>query len=648
METGGALNDGQKKAAETLEGAVLILAGAGAGKTRTIVSRMANLIKQGVAPGSILAITFTNKAAAEMRERVAKVLEGMDEINLPISSGERPFVSTFHALGVHILRENSKVLDLPRHFTIYDRTDSKGAVREALKEAGLDPKEFDPGHLLGVISREKSNAVSLDEFRIREGGEYFGTTVAKVWERYEKILKRDKALDFDDLLIEANRLLEDGKILSHYRNIWQYVHVDEYQDTNHIQYLISKKLAGLNGNICVVGDVDQNIYSWRGARLRNILDFEKDYPEAKVIILEENYRSTKNIIAVSNLIIGKNKYRKKKTLFTKNKSGEAISIFEASDEGGEAAFVAHKVKELISSGTSPSEIAVLYRANFQSRILEEVFISENISYQLVGTRFFERKEVKDVLSFLKAALNPESLADIKRIINIPPRGIGKVSFLKIASGKVDSLPPKTKEKYSDFLRILAEIKKKMGQVKVSETVRFAIKISGIYASLKNGSDEELERFENIMELVSLSTKYDRQEPLVGIENLLTDAALESDQDELQNKKEGVKLMTVHSAKGLEFDCVFVVGLEENLFPHHRAKEGALLPEESEEERRLFYVALTRARKKIFLSFANTRAIFGAREVNLPSEFLIDIPENFLQKEDGFYEYRGKPIREIQF
>jgi len=647
MTHSNSLNDAQKIAAETLGGPVLILAGAGAGKTKTIIERIGNLISKGIPPHQILAITFTNKAASEMKERVEKLLSS-PAMSLPISSAERPFVSTFHSLCVHILRENSKTIELPRHFAIYDKSDSKQAIREALKNKGFDPKKFDPGKILSIISREKGSGTTREEFEEREGGEFMGKVVSSVWREYENILKKDKALDFDDLLLEANNLLKTEEILSKYQKIWKYIHVDEYQDTNKVQYLITKKLASKFKNICAVGDIDQNIYSWRGARLKNIMDFEKDYPEAKVILLEENYRSSKNIIDVANIVIKKNQFRKDKNLFTKKPAGEMISIFEALDESAEAHFVASKVKDLIKNGVSQEEVAVLYRANFQSRALEEAFISQGLEYQLVGTRFFERKEVKDVLSYIRASINPESFADLKRIVNVPARGIGKVSLLKIFEGKESLLPKGTLEKYIDFKNILSKIREKIGVEKTSEIVKFAIKESGLEKMFEGKGDEDLERLENIKELVTLATKYDFLPSEDGVEKLLTDAALESDQDDLNKKKSGAKLMTIHASKGLEFDYVFITGLEDGLFPHERSSNEDLTPEESEEERRLFYVALTRARKKVFLSYTQIRTLFGSRQINAPSEFIIDIPDEFLEREEFEYENSKNPIFSIEF
>ncbi|MBX4198078.1 UvrD-helicase domain-containing protein [Candidatus Parcubacteria bacterium] len=635
------LNIPQRDAVLHKDGPLLILAGAGAGKTKTITYRILHLIKQGVAPQDILAITFTNKAAKEMRERIEKLLAEDKELNLPVSFKDKPFMSTFHSLGVHILKENSRLIDLPRHFGIFDKNDSKRAVKEALEESGLDPKQFEPGKIMNAISREKGNLNTVETFSQSAGNQYFPRIVADVWQRYEKILKKEKALDFDDLLLKTVLLLRRNKeVLERYQNIWKYIHIDEYQDTNKVQYTISKLLGEKTRNICVVGDIDQMIYSWRGADIQNILNFEEDYPEAKVVVLEENYRSTQTILTAANRAIEKNKNRREKKLFTKQAEGDRIGVFGGYDEADEAEFISEKTQELIKKGVAPRDIAVLYRANFQSRVLEEAFLSNSLPYQVLGVRFFERKEVKDILSYLRAALNEDSLTDIKRIINVPARGIGKVTLLKLFAGQKDTLPAATREKINTFFNILGAIKQTASTSKPSDTIKYILKVSGIEQTLKASKlDEDLERLENIKELVTLATRYDNEPASAGasageggIESLLADAALASDQDDMIKDQNAVKLMTIHASKGLEFDYVFITGLEENLFPHKRmgtSNEDVDL----EEERRLFYVAVTRARKKLFLTYAGMRTIFGSKQVNIPSEFMIEMDEELIQSED---------------
>lgn len=624
------LNAAQRQAVLHKEGPLLILAGAGAGKTKVITHRILNLIVNGVAPEQILAVTFTNKAAKEMSERVKSLFE-----KTATESGagmNRPFVSTFHALGVYILREQGRLLGLSRHFTIFDRNDSMQAVKEAMRLEELDPKQIEPKKILSGISRQKGNGRTSREFAQSIGNDYYPGILARVWERYEDILKKENACDFDDLLLKCLKLLEQNEVVrQYYQQKWRYVHIDEYQDTNKVQYAMARYLTGKELNLCVVGDIDQNIYSWRGADIENILSFEKEYPEATVITLEQNYRSTKTILSASNTIIKKNKRRREKNLFTDNEQGEQITVAGLYDEGGEARYIAGKAGTLIEGGTEPRDIAVLYRANFQSRALEEAFITNDIPYQVLGVRFFERKEVKDMLSYIKAALNPQSTSDLKRIINVPTRGIGKVTILKVLEGKEEGLPSAMRQKVFAFKDIL----KRLGEFALispaSETLKFALRESGLEASLKAGDDEDLERLENLRELVTLAIRYDTLPPEEGIAKLLEEAALASDQDELKEDRNAVKLMTVHASKGLEFDYVFVSGLEEGLFPHKSLSEDRI---DDEEERRLFYVALTRARKKVFMTFASTRTIFGSREMNIPSEFITDIDEDLVEAENA--------------
>jgi DNA helicase-2/ATP-dependent DNA helicase PcrA len=643
------LNERQKEAVLQTKGPVLIVAGAGAGKTKTITHRILNLVHQGVVPSEILAITFTNKSAHEMRERMEKLLQNDRTLNLPIYSLDRPLLCTFHSLGVRILRENAAILGLSRNFTIYDKSDSKRAIKEAIEACNIDPKQFDPGKLQNIISRQKGDGVTPAGFREKMGKEYAQSIIGRVWEQYESILHREKSLDFDDLLLKTLSLLrENENIRAHYQNTWKYIHIDEYQDTNKVQYLISRILAEKNRNICVVGDVDQNIYSWRGADIQNMLSFEEDYPEAKVVMLEENYRSTQNILNVANTIIKKNKLRKEKILFTKNPIGDKIGIFQGYDESDEAYFIAHKIQTLIQNGAKAEEIAILYRANFQSRIIEEALLHYEVPYHVLGTRFYERKEIKDALSYVRAALNPDSLSDIKRVINVPARGIGKVTIVKMFSGQEAALPAATLAKIKNFRNLLTEIAQNVAIKKPSEVFTELIKKTGLDTSLDDGTDEGTERVENIKELVTLATKYDDMPLPTGIEKMLEEAALASDQDSLIKKQtNAVKVMTVHAAKGLEFDYVFITGLEENLFPHKRLGEQNQSEQDNEEERRLFYVALTRARKKLFLCYASIRTIFGSKQMNVPSEFLSDLDEALVE-EEFWQNGEDRPFKTIRF
>ena len=623
------LNQAQKDAVLHENGPLLILAGAGAGKTRVITYRIAHLIKNGVAPENILAVTFTNKASKEMAERINELLTSHADFGIGLGRSGRPFVKTFHSLGVHIIKDNAELLGLPKRFTILDTSDTKKMIRDAILEIGEDPKEHEPRKIQSIISKQKGEMITVEEFEtLTHKYNYTGEVAGKVWRIYERKLRNEGALDFDDLLIKSVEVLEKNpNVLRKYQDKWQHIHIDEYQDTNEVQYRMTKMLAHAHKNICVVGDIDQNIYSWRGATIKNIMNFEKDYPDAREIVLEENYRSTQNILQAANEIIAKNKKRKEKNLFTKNGSGEKIAVYQGIDEYDEAKFIARKSLEFIKNGTAPDEIAVLYRANFQSRVLEEIFLEQNIPHQVIGTRFFDRKEVKDVLAYIKSAMNDRDFTNMSRVINVPKRGIGEKTLEKIAAGQESELPPAMQAKFYAFKKFLAEIREEMKTKKPHEIITLVVKKSGMEDELKKEGEEGAERLENIRELASLAKKYEEMPADEAIEKMLEDVSLSSDQDELDKNNGGVKLMTVHAAKGLEFDYVFVTGLEEGLFPHKKFDDGKT---DDEEERRLFYVAVTRARKKLHLTYASFRTIYGSKEVNAPSEFLGDISENIVE------------------
>ncbi|MFA7192225.1 MAG: UvrD-helicase domain-containing protein [Candidatus Paceibacterota bacterium] len=627
------LNEKQKEAVLQTEGPLLIVAGAGAGKTKTLTHRIVHIVHGGVKPENILAVTFTNKAAKEMRERVIGLLSQRENGAPAGGHSGYPFVSTFHALGVRIIKENAHLLGLTKHFVIADDDDCMKIIKESLKTRDIDPKQYEPRKIKSIISRAKGDFINIDKFsnEVKSG---FESVVATIWRDYERTLKSEKALDFDDLLIETVMILKKyPEVKLHYQNQWQYIHVDEYQDTNEVQYEMVKLLVGPRENICVVGDTDQNIYSWRGANIKNMLHFEKDYPKTVIVMLEQNYRSTKNIIEAANNVINKNVFRVPKTLFTEKETGEDITIYEAFDEIYEGQYVANQIHELLREN-KPEDIAILYRANFQSRVLEEAMLSKNIPYQVLGTKFFDRKEIKDVLSYLRAALNRDSLSDIKRVINTPARGIGKVTLVKLFSGGINDLPASMQMKISNFYNLLDEIHEYAMVNKPSEIIKFIIERSGLEEELKKGTSDDLERLENMKELVTLAIRYDGFDIEEGIDKILEDAALSSDQDSLINKPKpgGVRLMTVHASKGLEFKYVFITGLEKDLFPHSRPGGGK--KEDSEEERRLFYVALTRAEKKLYLCYASLRTIFGMKQVNTPSEFLEDIPSHLVEYDRG--------------
>jgi len=628
------LNEPQRQAVLHTEGPLMVLAGAGSGKTRVITHRIVHLIHQGIAPHNILAMTFTNKSAGEMRERAIALTKKYPPSDRAVIDS-MPVVTTFHALGVRLLREFHEAVGLRRHFTIYDRSDSQKAVKQGIEQAGYNPKEFEPRKILSMISRAKGDAMTRLAYS-DAASSFLEEVVAQVWEKYEDILHKEQSLDFDDLLVKMLRMLEDNKtVREQLQQRYQYIHVDEYQDTNKVQFRIAELLAGDAHNICVVGDIDQNIYSWRGADIKNVLQFERHFPNSTTILLEENYRSTQTIIAASNDIIKKNKNRVEKNVFTNNTQGDKITLYAGMTGYDEAEYVALTAKSLIADGAEPSSIAVLYRTNFQSRALEEAFLNFEVPYQLLGTKFFERREVKDVLSYLRLALNPGSNADLSRVINNPTRGIGKVTMLKVIAGDRASLNAGAIAKVQKFDNIMMDIAKAASEKKLSDTIKFIMKRSGLEEQfIEEGTEEAMERIENLRELVTLASRFDTVDPNEAIEQLLETAALQSDQDEIKDKEElnAVRLMTIHAAKGLEFAYVFVTGLEEGLFPHERIDDGKT---DNEEERRLFYVALTRAEKKIYLTYAHMRTIFGQQKVNLPSSFINDISKDHVEAADPF-------------
>ena len=616
------LNQAQREAVLHTEGPLLIVAGAGAGKTKTLTERIVHIISKGIRPENILAITFTNKAANEMRERVHAALEKKH-------IDESPTVTTFHRLGALIIRENAAHFGLTKHFTISDEEDGRSIIRECMREFGIDPKQLEPKKIKTIISNSKMNGFTPDTLGSSAGNQT-ESEAARIWRSYEEKLKLSKSVDFDDLIVKPVRFLETNKnILEQYQNRFQYIHVDEYQDTNDMEYRIVKLLAGEKKNVCVVGDTDQNIYSWRGAKIKNMLHFDRDFPGAHTVFLEENYRSTPHILNAANAVISKNTVRVAKNLFTRKPDGEKISRYEAFSEIDEAAFVARESAKLIDEGIEPEEIAVLFRANFQSRVIEEAFLMAAVPYRVIGTRFFERAEVKDVLSYIRAAINRDGLADVKRSINTPKRGIGDASIIKIFAGMKDGIPPKAKKAYEEYTRILDKILIASESKQPSEIIRYVLEESGLKADYENEGEQGIERIENVGELATIASLYDALPHPDGLLKFLEDAALRSDQDEVSEKNNGVRLITAHASKGLEFKVVFIVGMEEGLFPHERSMRAVKI-EDAEEERRLFYVALTRAKEKIYISHASQRTLFGQRNIAIPSQFLYDIPEDLIE------------------
>jgi DNA helicase-2/ATP-dependent DNA helicase PcrA len=610
------LNPQQKEAVLHREGPLLIVAGAGAGKTKTITHRIAHLIHEGVHPRAILAVTFTNKAAGEMRERIKKLLP---------ETGGSPLIATFHSLGVRLLREFHSEIGLPRGFSIWDRDDSTRAIKRILER--MDVGEWTPRNILSAISRLKGDGTTPSEFALRVQS-MRDRTIAHAWQSYEEELQREGSLDFDDLIARTVTLLRDRPaVLALLQNRWQYVTIDEYQDTNVAQYTIARALAGERKNICVVGDPDQLVYSWRGADMTHLLSFEKSFPGTKVVLLEQNYRSTRTILTGANAVIAKNTNRVPKNLFTENPTGDPITLYGARTEIDEAWYIAQTAAKLIERGTPADEIAVLYRENFQSRALEEAMLAFGVPYRVLGTRFYERKEVKDVLSYLRAAMNPNGTADLARIVAVPPRGIGKTTLAKIRAQQDASLPAGTRAKVAQFRDLIVKIQHAINTLSASDAVRYCVEATGIEAMYKQDKENGEEHLNNIRELVNLAVRYDSEQSPSGIERLLEEAALESDQDQLSEKKKAVALMTVHASKGLEFDAVFVTGLEQGLFPSLRENDSS---RDAEEERRLFYVAMTRARTQLFLTYASARMKYGSREYTLPSEFLSDIDTRLIR------------------
>jgi DNA helicase-2/ATP-dependent DNA helicase PcrA len=629
------LNEKQRQAVLSPEGPLLILAGPGSGKTKTITHRIAYLIRQGAHPEEILAVTFTNKAAGEMAERIRELLS--PRLSSSVLPPSLPFIGTFHAFAARILRAHAEKIGFLPGFTIYDKDDALGLIKEVMKELSINPKQFAPGMIAAVVSGLKNELLTPERYGEEQDiSELFPRTVFSVYEAYQKRLFESNAMDFDDLLMHLCALFEKRPdVLSSYQQRFRYLNVDEYQDVNHAQYVMARALAKSSRNIAVVGDDAQAIYGFRGADIRNILNFEKDWPDAKVIILDQNYRSTKTILDAADTLIAKNPLQKKKRLWTARKEGERIILAALGDERGEAEFVAVKTKEILQSGQKAENIAVLYRTNAQSRVLEEKFLEEDIPYRLVGgVRFYQRKEVKDIVAYLRAAANPRDFASIKRIINVPARGIGKktlLGYLASASGaEADALQSENNPALARFAALLADLRKKMTSDPPAFFFQNLLKKIGYREYLNDRFANSDERWENVEELINLARSYDDFPPPEGSLKLLEDVALLSESEEsLRGKEppEAVSLMTVHAAKGLEFAAVFIVGMEEGIFPHGRSLFN---PAELEEERRLCYVGITRAKEKLYLSFAARRASFGSIQANPPSRFLSEIPPDLIE------------------
>lgn len=617
------LNEQQKKAVLTTEGPLLVLAGAGSGKTKVLTTKIAYLIKEkGINPYNILAITFTNKAANEMKERVEMML-GDESRNIQIS--------TFHSFGLSIIKKNYNLLGLKSNFTIIDSDDSLSTIKRILKELNYDPKFFNPKTIRNKISSAKNEMMNPDDFEKYCNSEFDNVT-NEVYREYQNKLKINNSLDFDDLLLLPIILFRENKdVLEYYQERFKYILIDEYQDTNKVQYELTKLLSKKYNNICVVGDPDQSIYGFRGSNYKNILNFEKDYKNSKVILLEQNYRSTKRILKVSNDIIKNNTKRKEKALWTDNIDGERIVYKRCNDEKDESRFVVNNIKELIDKNTPLSEIAILYRTNAQSRNIEEALLKENIPYKVVGSfYFYNRKEIKDLICYLKLIYNTDDDISLERIINVPKRGIGLKTLESITvranSENKSMFEAIDSGKELVFKNLILEIKEKQPSLSLTELVDLILDKSGIRKELEQeDSIESRSRLENLEEFKSITKNFEDSYGIISLEEFLDEISLVSDMSEHQNDTNVVTLMTVHSAKGLEFDNVFIIGLEENIFPHSMC----ITSNDIEEERRLCYVALTRAKKNLVLVNAKKRLLYGKDNYNPVSRFIEEIDKDDL-------------------
>ncbi|XYR60453.1 DNA helicase PcrA [Bacillus amyloliquefaciens] len=655
------LNPVQQEAVKTTDGPLLLMAGAGSGKTRVLTHRIAYLMaEKHVAPWNILAITFTNKAAREMKERVESILgPGADEI----------WISTFHSMCVRILRrEYIDRIGINRNFSILDTADQLSVIKGILKERNIDPKKFDPRSILGSISSAKNELIEPEEFAKTAGG-YYDQVTSDVYTDYQKKLLKNQSLDFDDLIMTTIKLFERvPEVLEFYQRKFQYIHVDEYQDTNRAQYLLVKQLAARLENICVVGDSDQSIYRWRGADIANILSFEKDYPSANVILLEQNYRSTKRILQAANEVIKNNSNRKPKNLWTENDEGIKLSYYSGDNEFGEGQFVAGKIYELHSSGRRKlSDIAILYRTNAQSRVIEETLLKSGLNYNIVGgTKFYDRKEIKDILAYLRLVSNPDDDISFTRIVNVPKRGVGATSLEKIASyAAMNGMSMFQAVKQVDFIGVSAKaanaldgfgamienLTNMQDYLSITELTEEILEKTEYREMLKaEKSIEAQSRLENIDEFLSVTKNFEQKSEDKSLVAFLTDLALIADIDQLDEKeeesggKDAVTLMTLHAAKGLEFPVVFLMGMEEGVFPHSRS----LMEEaEMEEERRLAYVGITRAEEELYLTNAKMRTLFGRTNMNPESRFIREIPGDLLENLNEKKTPRMQPGRKVQ-
>jgi DNA helicase-2/ATP-dependent DNA helicase PcrA len=633
------LNDKQIEAVRAINGPVLILAGAGSGKTRALIHRIAYLIASGIKPESILAVTFTNKAAGEIKERVHKLLQTASH---SLQTG--PWLGTFHSICLKILRREAEKIGYGRGFVIYDTDDQISLLKNVMRDLNMDIKKFNPKAMLGKISKLKSELIGHEEFA-DSAKEYIEKILAPVYAGYQTALKQSSAMDFDDLIMLCVSLFQKNpETLKKYQEIFKYILIDEYQDTNHSQYVWANLLAQKHRNLFVIGDDYQSIYQFRQADIRNILDFEKDYPEAKVIMLEQNYRSTQNILTAANNIILNNKEQKHKKLWTKNTKGAKIILKENADQRKEGQFLAETIRNVVKQDFRPDQITVLYRTHAQSRSVEEAMLKYGIPYKIIGgINFYQRREIKDVLAYAKLTLNPNDKISLDRIYDVPARGIGNALFQKaktiMCEGGFDNFMTLTQKLTADHgfnkrqigalknLGLLIEtLNQRSKETSVSELIKLIIKKTNYEQYIKDGSREGEERWENVKEIFTAANKYEEIPAPEGLENFLAEVALIQDTDRMNRKENAVNLMTVHSAKGLEFPVVFLVGMEEGLFPH---VSSLINPAELEEERRLCYVGITRAKQQLFLTYCRERMMYGSTQANPPSRFIFEIPDDLI-------------------
>ena len=633
------LNPMQRQAAETISGPLLIIAGAGSGKTRTMTYRIAHLMQQGVPAYAILALTFTNKAAKEMLSRVDK---------LTGSSAGDAWIGTFHSICVRILRRDIEKIGYQRNFVIYDDDDQMRVLKDLYKRLDIDDKQLPLRELKSIISDAKNRLLIADEWFAQTRRDFRSQKIHDLFLAYDRVLKQANALDFDDLIAKALQLLVDHPpVLQHYQRRFSHVHVDEYQDTNFAQYSLVKLLTQESQNLCVVGDDDQSIYGWRGADIRNILDFQKDYPQAKVIKLEQNYRSTANILEAANQVIANNEGRMEKALWTDIGEGDKIKFCSAGDEHEESAWVCERIRSLHQRGVPYSQIAVLYRMHAQSRVPEEMLMRAGIPYRIYGgTRFYDRREIRDVVAYLRLLINPLDEVSLKRIINVPKRSIGDATIatleqhayeqqIPLYSALTDlpeALSSRPRKCVSDFVSMMNKMAAMRDQMKLTEFVQFVLDESGLLKQYEDTNDEDLiTRRENVMEFVGAVQDFENLAEDATLESFLENVALVTDLDMQENAPQYVTLMTLHSAKGLEYDAVFIIGMEEGVFPSQRS---LLDKERMEEERRLCYVGMTRARKYLSLSLAKRRTLFNQISFNPPSPFIAEIPAHLLADDFG--------------